>query len=277
VIFFDIDGTLIDHLSASAAASLAFFDQFHGAIPFNRERFPAIWEEILMKHFNRFCRGEISLWEQRRARIREVFAVPEMSDEECDARYGVFVRQYEGLTCAYDDAAPCLEALAGERLGIISNGARDQQIGKLQRAGLLQHFSVMVFSEDVGFGKPHHSIFLEACRRAGDDPGECVHIGDDIEADVAASHAMGMRPVWLDRLRLGKCEVPARTINGLHELGQALTTERTEVHRGTPQRNDREEVNDGAKETDCCQLEDVQNSGADEAILQRFPSADCRT
>jgi putative hydrolase of the HAD superfamily len=225
VIFFDIDGTLIDHLSASAAASQAFFDQFPGAIPFQREEFPIKWEEILMKHFNRFCRGEISLWEQRRARIREVFAAPEMRDAEADARYYAFVREYEGLTRAYDDAAPCLEALEGERLGIISNGARDQQIGKLQRAGLLHHFSVMVFSEDAGFGKPHHSIFLEACRRAGDDPAECVHIGDDLEADVAASHALGMRPIWLDRTGVGKCAVPAHRIGHLHDLSKVLSTE----------------------------------------------------
>ena len=246
MIFFDIDGTLIDHLSASAAASLAFFDQFPGAIPFQRDEFPIKWEEILMKHFNRFCRGEISLWEQRRARIREVFAAPEMRDEEADARYHAFVCEYEALTRAYDDAAPCLQALAGERLGIISNGARDQQIGKLQRAGLLQHFSVMVFSEDVGFGKPHRSIFLEACRRAGDVPAECVHIGDDVDADVAASHTLGMRSIWLDRTGAQRCSVPAHRIATLHELGRALTTEGTEAHTGILQRDIREEINDGA-------------------------------
>lgn len=222
MIFFDIDGTLIDHLSASAAASLAFFDHFPAAIPFRRDEFPAKWEQILMKHFNRFCRGEISLWEQRRARIRDVFAAPEMSDEEADTRYHIFVGHYEQLTRAYDDVAACLEALAGKRLGIISNGARDQQIGKLQRAGLLQHFSVMVFSEDIGFGKPHRAIFLEACRRAGDDPTECVHIGDDVEADVAASYAMGMRSIWLDRTGTGVCSTPVRKIGTLRELGSSV-------------------------------------------------------
>src|SRR5215467_4954256 len=148
MIFFDIDGTVIDHASASAAASLNFFDRFPGAIPFQRAAFPAIWEGILNKHFNRFCRGELSLWGQRRARMREVFDAPELSDDEADSRYRAFIGEYESLTRAYDDAAPCLNALAGERLGIISNGARDQQMGKLQRARLLGYFSVFVFSED---------------------------------------------------------------------------------------------------------------------------------
>jgi|SRR5579864_50194 len=218
MIFFDIDGTLIDHASASAAASLSFCDHFSGAIPFERDKFPAVWEDILNKHFNRFCRGEISIWEQRRARMREVFAAPELADEEADSRYRIFIDEYESLTRAYEDAAPCLERLAGNQLGVISNGTRDQQIGKLKRAGLLHHFSVLVFSEDFGLGKPDRSIFLEACRQADKNPAECVHIGDDLVADVGASHGLGMRSVWLDRLGVAACPVPAQHITSLHEF-----------------------------------------------------------
>ena len=199
MIFFDIDGTLIDHASASAASSLNFFDHFRGAIPFTREEFPARYEEILNKHFDRFCRGEISIWQQRRERMRDIFAAPELSDAEADSRYQIFIRDYESRTRAFDDAAPCLEQLAGMPLGIISNGAREQQIGKLSRAGFLTHFSVMVFSEDVGLGKPAASIFLEACRRAGEQPQHCSHIGDNVDADVIPSRALGMRGICLDR------------------------------------------------------------------------------
>jgi putative hydrolase of the HAD superfamily len=217
MIFFDIDGTLIDHLSASADASLALFDRFPGEIPFTRDEFPTAWESIMDRHFDRFCRGELSIWEQRRARIRESFATPAMSDGQADARYFVFIEEYERLTTAYDDAAACLEKLADQQLGIISNGAREQQIGKLTRAGLLSYFSVMVFSEDTGFGKPHPSIFQEACRRAGQDPGNCVHIGDDLTNDVYASHELGIHPIWLDRHNQN-ADVPGRRISSLREL-----------------------------------------------------------
>jgi putative hydrolase of the HAD superfamily len=223
MIFFDIDGALIDHASASAAASLRFFDHFSSAIPFEREQFPAVWEEILSKHFNRFCRGEISIWEQRRARMREVFAAPQLTDDDADSRYGIFIGEYESLTRAYDDAAPCLETLAGQPLGIVSNGARDQQLGKLKRAGLLHHFSVLVFSEDVGLGKPHPGIFLEACRRAHADPAQCVHIGDDLVADVSGSFELGMRAIWLDRLGTSQCALPVQRIGNLRELQSVLT------------------------------------------------------
>ena len=223
MIFFDIDGTLIDHRSASAVASSSFYDSFPRAIPLAREDFPLIWEQILDKHFERFCRGEISLWEQRRARMREVFGQPTLSDDEADSRYQVFIREYEQRTCAYPDAAPCLERLRGCALGIISNGAREQQIGKLRRAGLLQYFSVLVFSEDLGLGKPASRIFLEACRLAGEDPAASIHVGDSVPADVMPSRALGMQGICLDRT--GRLSVDPPVIATLAELPELLARE----------------------------------------------------
>ena len=237
MIFFDIDGTLIDHASASAAASLSLYDHFPGEIPFAREQFPAAWEKILNKHFDRFCRGEISVWEQRRARTREVFGDSRLSDSECDSRYRVFMSAYEPHTAAYEDARPCLERLRGTKLGIISNGVRDQQIGKLQRADLLKYFSVFVFSEDVGLGKPAPGIFLEACRQAGEDPDTCVHIGDSIQADIIPSRALGMQAIWLDRLASAVSEVPAPVISTLHDLDLVLNRETPTTQLSGTRRN----------------------------------------
>jgi putative hydrolase of the HAD superfamily len=78
----------------------------------------------------------------------------------------------------------------------------------------------MVFSEDVGLGKPAPSIFLEACRRAGEDPLQCAHVGDNVEADVIPSRAMGMRGVCLDRS--GSLKLDAPLITSLAELPDVL-------------------------------------------------------
>lgn len=218
MIFFDIDGTLINHAAASAGASLRFYDYFLGKIPFPREGFPEIWDAIVDKHFNRYCRGEISIWDQRRVRMREVFGDESLPDAECDARYRVYICEYESLTEPYEDSSACVQALNGTPLGIISNGARDQQIGKLDRAGLLPYFSVLVFSQDVGIGKPAARIFKEACRLAGKEPELCIHVGDDPNADVSGSAAAGMQPVWLDRRGRGSSSVSAPTVKNLQEI-----------------------------------------------------------
>jgi putative hydrolase of the HAD superfamily len=222
MIFFDIDGTLIDHASASARACLSFYEHFRSRIGFAREDFPAIWEAILHKHFDRFCRGEISVTEQRRARMRELFPDERLTDQESDHRYRVFARSYESETQAFADVRSCLEELRGNRLGIISNGAREQQLGKLERAGLLDHFSVIVLSEDVGLGKPAPRIFLEACRLAGENPAVSVHVGDDPIADFAGSREVGMKPVWLNRGRLAAGTLPSPSIGSLRELASTI-------------------------------------------------------
>ena len=222
MIFFDIDGTLIDHATASAAASLALYDHFLGAIPFARGEFPETWEDIMNRHFDRFCRGEISVWEQRRRRMRDAFHDPKLTDAECDSRYRVFIQHYESQTQAFDDVVPCLKRLAGNRLGIISNGIRGQQIGKLQRAGILQYFEVMIFSEDVGLGKPDPKIFVEACRLARQNPLECIHVGDDLKADIGGGLAAGLKPVWLDRNGLRADGITVPRIPSLHHLTTAL-------------------------------------------------------
>ena len=234
MIFFDIDGTLIDHLSASSAACLALYDHFAGQIPFSRDEFPATWESIMDRHFNRFTRGEISLWDQRRARIRDSFGAPELTDAEADERYHVFICEYEGLTRAYDDVLPCLERLiptspkTGEKwgthkLGIISNGASEQQLGKLRRAGILDYFSVVAFPEHTGFGKPHPSIFQEALRRAAVDPSDAVMVGDSVPHDIEGARRLGMRGVLVARSRLSaECPPDIPVIHSLRELRPLL-------------------------------------------------------
>jgi FMN phosphatase YigB (HAD superfamily) len=83
---------------------------------------------------------------------------------------------------------------------------------------------VAVFSEDLGVGKPDQSIFVEACRQAGQQPSKCIHIGDNLVADVQASHQSGLRSVWVDRLGK-KSDFPAQRITSLAQLGRVLDGE----------------------------------------------------
>ncbi len=97
----------------------------------------------------------------------------------------------------YPDVIPALEALGRRyRLGLLSNGN-----GYPERCGLPERFSFVVFSQDFGVEKPSPGIFHEACRQAGCDPAELMHIGDSLETDVAGANAVGAVSVWLNRNR----------------------------------------------------------------------------
>jgi len=83
-------------------------------------------------------------------------------------------------------------------LEIISNGESYQQRKKLIVTGLIDRFSTITISEELGLSKPDPKIFIEACRAAKVNPSDCWHIGDDLTADAKGSLSAGLRGVWLN-------------------------------------------------------------------------------
>jgi beta-phosphoglucomutase-like phosphatase (HAD superfamily) len=63
----------------------------------------------------------------------------------------------------------------------------------------------------VGKGKPHPDIYLEAARRLGVNPGECVAIEDSINGIVSAK-AAGMRCIAVPDPRIATEDYPQADI-----------------------------------------------------------------
>ena len=100
----------------------------------------------------------------------------------------------------FEDTLPALTALRDRsyRLGIITN-LRGDLAPLVDRAGIGNYLDFCVNSTLAGKEKPHPPIFEEALRQAGVDPGEVLHIGDQVRSDVAGARAMGMHAALLDR------------------------------------------------------------------------------
>jgi putative hydrolase of the HAD superfamily len=101
-------------------------------------------------------------------------------------------------------AADAVRTLAarGLRLGVISNTGRTPGMvlrRYLEREGLLRHFQVVTFSDEVGLRKPEAEIFRRTLTKLGPElglePHDVAHIGDNPEADVEGARAAGMRAV----------------------------------------------------------------------------------
>jgi putative hydrolase of the HAD superfamily len=87
-------------------------------------------------------------------------------------------------------------AARGVSLGIVSNTGRTPGVilrRVLERHGLLAYFSAISYSDEVGVRKPEALIFRLTLARAGVEPSEAVHIGDNPDADVAGARSIGMR------------------------------------------------------------------------------------
>jgi putative hydrolase of the HAD superfamily len=91
-----------------------------------------------------------------------------------------------------------LELARDYKLGIISDvihtpGRGLRQI--LERAGLLQHFSHWVFSDEAGASKPAPSVFEQASAGLGVPLNQIAHVGDRESNDIAGPLAMGMAAI----------------------------------------------------------------------------------
>ncbi|HUG37397.1 MAG TPA: HAD-IA family hydrolase, partial [Candidatus Limnocylindrales bacterium] len=94
-------------------------------------------------------------------------------------------------------AAETVRALAarGVTLGIISNTGRTPGVMLrriLESHDLLRHFSVISYSDEVGYRKPDAEIFHRTLKGAGATPGEAVHVGDNPLDDVTGARSVGM-------------------------------------------------------------------------------------
>lgn len=201
MIFFDLDGTLIDHKKAEVLGVKGFFNKYSNCFSFNEDLFYENWCNISDKHFLRFLSREISFTQQRTERIKDVFSLSgiKLSDDEADIKFKVYRKFYEDNLMPYDDVILCLNSLKGERLGIISNGDLSQQMFKLQRIGKGNYFDTIITAGDVGVAKPHIDIFKIACKKANVHVEDCIYIGDDFETDILSCKEAGMEGIWLNR------------------------------------------------------------------------------
>ncbi len=218
MIFFDIDGTLIDHDSAETAAALAFQQVHPQVFPEPPQAFVARWKEVSWRHVKRWLAGETTFQGQRRSRLQELFSHHrQLTNAQADDLIQHYVDAYEQNWRLYDDVQPCLQALASRRLGIISNGDSGQQRQKLEKLKIAGLFSVITISGDVGLSKPAAGIFAAACAAAGLAMQQCTYIGNHLDSDILAGTRAGMRAIWINRLRL-PCPLGVVAIRSLVEM-----------------------------------------------------------
>ena len=98
--------------------------------------------------------------------------------------------------------APLLDYIAGLRprfrVGILSNsfvGAREREQAAY---GFAERFDVIVYSHEIGIGKPDPRAYAIVCEQLGVTPVETVFV-DDLEINVAAARAAGMTGVHMRR------------------------------------------------------------------------------
>jgi HAD superfamily hydrolase (TIGR01549 family) len=101
----------------------------------------------------------------------------------------------------YSDVEPTLSGLKarGLKLGLVSNGFKQDLDHILAELELKRWFDVVVCIESCTCAKPDKEIFLYALDKLGIEPDEAVFVGDSVEQDYEGAFNVGIRPFLLDR------------------------------------------------------------------------------
>ncbi|MGW7266086.1 HAD family hydrolase [Streptomyces sp. NPDC054842] len=179
-VVFDLDGTLVDsepNYFEAGRRTLAA----HGVTDFtwaDHERYVGI-----------STRETLRLWKERYGLEAPLDVL--LADK--NRRYLELAR---AATPVYAEMRTFVELLAREGVPMaVASGSSPQAIEAiLAGTGLDEWLTTVVSAEEVAHGKPAPDIFLEAARRLGAAPADCVVL-EDAAPGAAAAHAAGMRCV----------------------------------------------------------------------------------
>ncbi|MDD1369633.1 HAD family hydrolase [Bacillus sp. MHSD_36] len=221
MIFFDVDGTLLDYEAAERNGIIDFFQIYTTIFSGNESEATKVWHELSEEYFNKFLSKELSFQKQQRMRMYHLFKTygVNLSSEESQHKFNQYIELYKNNWVAFEDVHHTLQTLQqeGYSLGIISNGEYEQQVEKLTALNILQYFKHIFTSSEIGVSKPDPQIFQRTVLQSNLEMKDCYYIGDRLETDAISSTAAGMQGIWLNRDNLQlKCDVP--TIRSLHEI-----------------------------------------------------------
>ena len=209
---FDLDDTLI----AMAPAFRRFAQDFAESCRVARRRWEWLVEAVesrysaprgvLRPRAGTLCAAEPvdDLWRLYRTRM------PEFVELRDEVRAGLVALRH-----------------AGWRLGIVTNGEADNQLGKIERTGLDRLVDAVAVSGALGIRKPDPEIFRIAAEGAGcplSDGGWMV--GDNPHADIEGGAAVGLRTVWIDRDREAAAPAATAVVKDVVEAFPLLLTYR---------------------------------------------------
>ncbi|MET8336934.1 HAD family hydrolase [Streptosporangium canum] len=182
---FDLDNTLID----LDAAFLLWAEEFAEEHRLSRKA---------VDYLVKLDRNGLPHREPFFTKVRERF---KLSASAADLWAAYRRRMPHLVECRPEVIAALTELRApGWRVGIVTNGTADNQLGKIQRTGLADAVDGYALSGVEGIRKPDVGLFEIAAKRCGTDlTGGGWMVGDHPVADIGGGHAAGLRTVWIDR------------------------------------------------------------------------------
>ena len=213
-VIFDMDGTLVDSETVSAAA-------WHRTARSNDIEIP----DSLIRQF--IGRNYVSC---RSMLIDHVGGVESFADELLVQHLQDFFDIAETNLELMDGARECLAALheMGLPLALATSTRRDWALPRLQRFNMQGDFVTITCGDDVKKSKPEPDIFLAAAKSIDVDPTECAVI-EDSHNGVRSGYAAGAQVFMIPDIIAPTQEIEdmcTAVLKSLHELPAAIAAVR---------------------------------------------------
>lgn len=211
---FDLDGTLLNR-DASVASFIA--EQYERLRPSLGHIPKALYKERFTELDQR---GYV--WKDKvYAQLIQEFQIERVAMEFLLEDY---VANFRFHCVPFDGLESMLESLKaqGLKLGIISNGKHQFQMGNIDALGITHYMDAILISESEKLRKPDPEIFCRALGRLGVDAAESVFVGDHPLNDIEAAQGLGMYGVWKPSSMLDLAPSANAQIGKLGELQQII-------------------------------------------------------
>ncbi|MCL1137078.1 pyrimidine 5'-nucleotidase [Shewanella pneumatophori] len=191
-VLFDADETLF-HFDAFQGLQLMFsrFD-----VDFSRQDF-AHYQKVNQPLWVDYQDGKLTAQELQNIRFTEWAQKLTVSTQELNSS---FLSAMADICQLLPGAQELIDSLTGRvNMGIITNGFTELQSVRLQKVGLVDRFSPLVISEEVGIAKPDVGIFNHALSLMGNpDKSSVLMVGDNPHSDILGGINAGIHTCWLN-------------------------------------------------------------------------------
>lgn len=176
-VFFDLDGTLIDSMHVWKDIDIEFLGRFGFELP------PTLQKEIEGISF-----VDTAIYFKKR------FALELSIEEIMDIWNEMAFQKYSEEIDYKPGAFEFLKLLKkkGIHTAICTSNSRELVNAAGRRLGFIEYFDEIISSGEMEKGKPAPDIYLEAARRVGAVPEECL-VFEDVCAGICAGKSAGMK------------------------------------------------------------------------------------
>jgi len=200
MIWFDLDQTLCDHVSAARQAhrDLRAADPAWEAIP--EERWLAEYARVNDALWAKL-RQETRPWDEIRVvRFRTFTRNLALATDRAEWMAEHYIEQYIARTTLIPGARETVRRLReqGWPVGVITDGSSWVQRRKLEVSGLGALLHPMITPDEAGAFKPEPRIFQFAAESVGMPSTSHLYAGDSWETDILGARNAGWSAIWVN-------------------------------------------------------------------------------